>query len=277
MISIIICSRSNDILLELRQNIAETIGCEYELVVIDNSENKYSIFEAYNEGVKNSKGEVLCFCHDDILFQSKNWGHRVVSHFINQQSLGVLGVAGAHFLPSVPMYWSSSPFISEHNLNNDHGIHERFFHDEYFQDKDVVEVVVVDGLCFFMPKDLFKHVRYDEFSYNGFHLYDMDICLQAVSCGYKIMVCKDILIEHSWSENDSKRSKGLDVLEKNLSIFCDKWSGVLPLLRGVSMPDYTLERLNRLCVSAYDAKQVRKSKAYKLGRFLLKPTKLFNR
>lgn len=52
MLSLIICSRTPRISEELERNIAETIGCEYELVVIDNSKNKYSIFSAYNQGVR---------------------------------------------------------------------------------------------------------------------------------------------------------------------------------------------------------------------------------
>ena len=66
MISLIICSRTADISDELKQNIATTIGCEYELCVIDNSRNEYSIFTAYNEGVRRAKGDILCFMHDDI-------------------------------------------------------------------------------------------------------------------------------------------------------------------------------------------------------------------
>ena len=71
MISIIICSRTASISDELNQNIDQTIGIPYELVVIDNSENLYSIFSAYNEGVKRSKYEMLCFMHDDIIFKTK--------------------------------------------------------------------------------------------------------------------------------------------------------------------------------------------------------------
>jgi hypothetical protein len=37
------------------KNIADTIGTEYELVHIDNSDTKYSILEAYNEGIRLSK------------------------------------------------------------------------------------------------------------------------------------------------------------------------------------------------------------------------------
>ena len=71
MISIVICSRKKDVSVELKKNIAETNGCEYEMVVIDNSRNKHNIFHAYNEGVSRAKGEILSFMHDDILFHSK--------------------------------------------------------------------------------------------------------------------------------------------------------------------------------------------------------------
>ncbi len=68
MISLIICSRKSDISNSLKENIERTIGTDYELIVIDNSTNKYSIFSAYNEGVRRSKGDILCFMHEDILY-----------------------------------------------------------------------------------------------------------------------------------------------------------------------------------------------------------------
>ena len=61
MISIIICSRKANVPKELKENIASTIGCEYELCVIDNSRNEYNIFSAYNEGIRRAKGDILCF------------------------------------------------------------------------------------------------------------------------------------------------------------------------------------------------------------------------
>ena len=73
MISCIICSRRSDISAELKENIASTIGCEYELVAIDNSKKEYSIFSAYNEGVRRANGEILCFMHEDILYHTQGY------------------------------------------------------------------------------------------------------------------------------------------------------------------------------------------------------------
>ena len=97
MISCIICSRQPDISAELKENIVSTIGCEYELVVVDNSKNEYSIFSAYNEGVRRAKGDILCFMHEDILFYNKGWGFSIISHCKKYSDVGVLGVYGGHF------------------------------------------------------------------------------------------------------------------------------------------------------------------------------------
>jgi hypothetical protein len=57
MISIIICSRTQTISSDYLK-ISKILLDDYELVVIDNSENTYSIFEAYNLGIEQSKGSI---------------------------------------------------------------------------------------------------------------------------------------------------------------------------------------------------------------------------
>ena len=114
MISCIICSRQLDISAELKENIASTIGCEYELVVIDNSKNEYSIFSAYNEGVRRANGNVLCFMHEDILYHTQGWGNKI-TELLDDESIGIIGFGGSHLAPKAPIYWSNSPYISETN------------------------------------------------------------------------------------------------------------------------------------------------------------------
>ena len=112
MISIIICSRNQSISNILVDNIKNTIGIEHELVIIDNSENKYTIFTAYNQGVKLSKYTYLCFMHEDIVFHSPNWGIKVVDLFRLHTNIGLIGVIGGHFIPNTPATWFSSSFCS---------------------------------------------------------------------------------------------------------------------------------------------------------------------
>lgn len=269
MISIIICSRISDISVELKQNIADTIGCGFELVVIDNSGNDSSIFQAYNEGVKHSKGEILCFVHEDVLFRSKDWGATIEQHFNDDEQIGVIGFAGTHFLPDTPMYWYSSPFVSQRNLNNDGGVVEEHFHEDWFGEKNTIEVVAVDGFCFFARKSLFNSISFDDKTFKGFHMYDMDICMQVIETGSKVYVCRDVLAEHCWSEQKQISKEGGELFECNLELFTQKWHDSLPIHKGLDLPEELFSRVNKLCRQSYDAKQVRKSKAYKLGKAIL--------
>lgn len=271
MISVIICSRKSNISLELNTNIIETIGCEYELVIIDNSHNQYNIFQAYNEGVNRSKGEVLCFMHDDILYRTNDWGKIIEEVFVDK-TIGLVGFAGTHFLSSSPFYWTCSPFISEHNLTNDKGVVLKCYKDDYYNGKGIADLVAVDGFCFFIRKELFDFIRFDDITYQGFHAYDMDICMQVLGMGFRVCACNKILIEHFWSESAAATKKGYEIIDQNLNLFVTKFINVLPIHRGVSdIPDYVWQRLDVLFKSAYEAEKVRRSKSYRLGKRLLHP------
>ncbi|MBQ0126420.1 MAG: hypothetical protein KBS80_00335 [Bacteroidales bacterium] len=272
MISIIICSRNENISPALRKNIDETIGTEYEFVIIDNSLGKYSIFEAYNEGVARARGNLLCFVHDDVMFRTKEWGQNIENLFINNHDMGVVGVAGSHFMPKVPMYWWSSPFISQYNLENDNGQIKENSTQDYFHD-NLAEVAVVDGLCMFIPAELFNTISFDDKTFSGFHAYDMDICMQVQSLGKKVYVSNVFLIEHFWSEKSFENKKYMALLDNNLKLYFNKWKECLPITRGLDEPQIVLDRVNNLCLSAYSGKMARASYAYRLGKTFLRPLK----
>ncbi len=275
MISIIICSRKKDPPEILRRNISDTVGVEFELVTIDNSNNGYSLFSAYNEGVRRSKGDILCFCHDDILFHSGNWGSTIQELF-SDESVGALGVIGTHFLPNAPMYWWSSPFISQYSINNDNGEVSLNDNRDYFHEH-LADVVAIDGVCFFIPKRLFSSIRFDDKTYDGFHVYDMDISMQVQKLGKRVCVTDVLTIEHFWSEASLKDKKYMAILDNNLNLFQKKWEKDLPMVRGIDEPETVIHRVNNLCIQAYEATRVRRSKAYRFGRLLIKPLKAFKK
>lgn len=276
MISVIICSRGHDIPVVLRNNIETTIGIEHELIIIDNSQNKHDIFTAYNEGVRSAQGDILCFMHDDVLFRTQDWGRIIHGYFEKEEEIGVIGFAGAHFLPDVPLYWDESPFISEHDLTTRDGKTEKCFQLGHFADRDLVEVAVIDGMCFFVKKSLFNHISFDEVTFQGFHLYDMDISMQAKSVGYKVCVCKTVLIEHFYSFSPTK--PGFSLFELNLQKFFKKWSSYFPMVVGVDeMSEGMIVQMNNYVKETVKLKRLYKntlqSKAFRFGKAILYPFK----
>lgn len=271
MISIIICSREANISDGLRGNINSTIGVDYELVVIDNSLGKYSIFQAYNEGLNRAMHPYLCFMHDDVYYHTINWGQKVIDH-LQKKNVGMIGVLGGHYLSKrYPHFWSSSVMSGNFLYKNGDSI-VRAGNDKYIQDENFVDVVACDGLWLCFPKSLFSNIRFDDITYDGFDLYDMDISLQVLTAGFSVRVINDILIEH---RNHSMITKKF---HENQLLFLQKWDSYLPVIKGLDF-DQTcailIEDVRNLTNSC-DMLQLQndsilQSEAYRIGRFFVSP------
>ena len=193
MISIIICSREINLKPLLIENIKKTIGCDYELIVIDNSRNTYSIFEAYNLGIEKSVGSFLCFIHDDILFHTQNWGTIVKTIFDSDNNIGLLGLAGSKVKTKMPSAWFNCD-VSESVYNVIQHIPKDKKEEWFFGFVNPLEeLVVIDGFFMVIKKEC---QVYFNVTLKGFHNYDLNISFEVLKKGYKIVGTNEILIEH---------------------------------------------------------------------------------
>lgn len=194
MISIIICSRTSVISDNLLENILHTIGADHELIVIDNSENKYSIFEAYNIGINKSKGEIVCFIHDDINFLTLNWGGILIKIFNENKKVGLIGVAGAKSKTKMPSaWWNCGDKDLYMNINQYLANGNKEYWYKGFDKSTIEEVVVIDGVFMAARKD-------NSISFNtkltGFHNYDLNLSFEYLKKGYIVVVTNNILLDH---------------------------------------------------------------------------------
>lgn len=222
MISIIICLRTPGINPALEANIREGIGVPYEIIGIDNSTNKFSIFEAYNEGVAQSNYDILCFMHDDILFHTKDWGKRIASH-LHDPKAGIIGICGGSTLSKVPASWSlydQKMYILQASPQGGVSVLHDTGHDKSVAS---TQVVVLDGVFLCAKKSLFQIIRFDDKTFSGFHSYDLDICAQAHQAGYRNYAINDILIEH-FSKGHHNKQWVINAMKLS-----DKWGPLLPL------------------------------------------------
>lgn len=255
----------------MRENIINTVGVDSEIVVIDNSFGGYSIFSAYAEGTVIAKGDILCFVHDDVSFVTQDWGKNVLKHF-KDDTVGVLGVAGTHFLPDMPSAWWEPEMCSQ-NIIQTRGYSGEEMRELVCEDKyrnSANELVAVDGVFMCIPKRLFNKISWDMKTYDGFHGYDIDVCLQALSVGYQVRMAWDILIEHnSYGAYDS------DAFITSQKTIYEKWKKFLPVFRGVEMSDEDLQLRTRIVELKHEKreceKRYRSSKEFKVGNALLHP------
>lgn len=193
--SLIVCTRKSHISNKLKDNIKETISAKYELVIIDNSQKKLSIFEAYNLGIDRSSGDYLIFLHDDILFQTKGWGEIIKKTFNDHRDLGLLGIAGSTIKTKMPSTWWAGPGLNYIRImQHDQANSKMFDKEEGFNGEFFAEVAVIDGVFMVMKKD--QRIRFDE-SLKGYHNYDLSLSLTHNSIDKKVGVTGEILIEHA--------------------------------------------------------------------------------
>jgi hypothetical protein len=225
MISIIICSVDPQLLDKLILNIRETIGGEFEIIATDNSIAKFGICKVYNESAGKAKFPILCFMHEDVSIETKNWGE-LVCNYLAVEHTGLLGVAGGDTKSRVPSPWAVSVYSNEINIVQ---------HDKFGKKSPrhivltnpermgkLKQVVALDGVWLCTKKEVFDQFRFDERTFTGFHGYDIDFSLQ-VNTRYKVYVVFDILLHH-YSEGTPDRNW----LESTIMV-CRKWKRHLPI------------------------------------------------
>lgn len=253
MISIVICSKNNDISDILKKNIQDTIGVHYELIVIDNSRNDYSIFSAYNNGIKTAKYPFICFIHDDILFHTNHWGEKLITHLKNPTT-GLVGVAGTCLTTRIPAPWPHSPndLVCKNIIQSGKRKKksERIKSPLTYQESRR-EVTALDGMLLSGRSEIFQKINFNE-NLNGFHGYDYDISLKALALGLKNYVLYDILLEHASGGNTNK------LYFQNIISVYQNWETMFPLICNDTGKEYDIQSIEEMQLKTLIKKTARK-------------------
>jgi glycosyltransferase involved in cell wall biosynthesis len=232
MISVIVCSRRDPADSIHERNLRKTAGTDIEYIRIDNRDNRYNLSSAYNYGVSLARGPICVFMHEDAFFMEGNWA-LVLEKKFTKENIGLIGIAGTQYLFANNPGWvvAGRPYIRGHvihELNNG----ETYTLTVFNWERSDSSVVAVDGLFFAIRASLFSSIRFDDATFDGFHFYDIDICMQ-IRKTHQLLVTWDLLIKHqsggSFDENWKKYAYR----------FCDKYRNQLPAATVATTPDLT--------------------------------------
>ena len=204
------------------EHIKETCGIkEIEILSYDNP-NGTSLTEIYNKALIDSKNDIIVFCHDDIIFNTKKWGKRIIKHF-EGSDYGILGMAGTRKLPETGRWWDDinqqgSNMVGIVNHSNEGKTWESQYSKSFIN--DIIPVVMVDGLFFGVDRTKIKKNFNEEVK--GFHFYDVDFSFRNHLEEVKVGVITNIRITHkSIGETNEE-------WEKNRIKFVERYSSNLP-------------------------------------------------
>ena len=194
--------------LEFKGHIRQTIGLKnIEIIEVVNNGEK-SLTEVYNDILNRSNNDIVVLCHDDIFFNTKSWGIKVLKHFEKNEH-GILGVAGTTLMPASGRWWEArNKMIGIVNHKNNDVEYESKYSTSL--NNDVEDSVIVDGLFMIIHKNRIKKPFNETF--DGFHFYDVSFCFDNFLAGVKLGVIYNIRLTHlsigitneKWEENRKK-------------------------------------------------------------------------
>jgi pyruvyltransferase len=186
-----------------------------EILPFENN-GEYSLTQIYNTALEKSSNDIIVLCHDDIYFDTNNWGNKLLKHLKRNPEYGIIGAAGSKFLPESGRWWEIQ---SEMFGIVNHESQGKKWTSRYSESKGnkLDDTIVVDGLFICINK---KNIvsKFDE-TIKGFHFYDVDFCFNNFLRGVKIGVFYDIRITHKsiGITNDQWENNRKDFVTKNLN------------------------------------------------------------
>lgn len=239
MISIVVCSVNDEMFQQFSQNVQSTIGVPFEIIRIDNSRNTHSICSAYNEGKAACRYDVICFIHEDVLFQTGSWG-RILLDIFKDPGIGLAGIFGACYLSLFP--------DAQADLEECQGqVIEGYKEDKplrrasRFPGNPLTEVAVIDGVFMATRKSIMDKISFSDDILKGFHGYDFDISMQ-IRRHYKVVVTAKLLLLHiSSGSYTAPYFEAMKLLKK-------KWRRHLPAYTS----SYSREEIKRLKIKSLD-------------------------
>jgi len=190
-----------------------------EIIPVENN-GQFSLTEVYNKILNDSKNNIVILCHDDIYFDSKNWGQKILNHFKRNPDYGVLGLAGSTQLPSSAKWWED--FSKMRGIvNHEHG--GKKWESKYSSSlgNQIDDTVLVDGLFIVINKNNIKQTFNEDIK--GFHFYDVDFSFRNFIDNVKIGVMYDVRVTHKSIGETNEQ------WEKNREVFAEKYKDVLPV------------------------------------------------
>ena len=191
-----------------------------EILIYEN-DGTSSLTEIYNQGLKDSKNDIVVFMHDDLILETQNMTPKIVKLFEKHSDYGIIGLAGTNNLMS-GTWWQDrdSMFgIVGHEHNGKRHVN-KYSKQEY--NEKLKRVTIVDGLFFMVHKQRIKKEFNIEFQ--GFHFYDISFCVDNFLEDVKIGVTTKIKVTHKSIGATNKQ------WEKNRLFFHALYEPKLPLI-----------------------------------------------
>ena len=190
-VSVIACSIDPAKLARMKASYERALpGVANEIIAFTDAR---SLAEAYNRGIDRARGRILVFSHDDVEILTPDLGAALARHLA---AFDLVGIAGTTRLIGGGWYFAGHPFdfmlvVSPHPETGRLTVVA-----EGGGPIVVPGVQALDGVFLAVRAELAHELRFDDSTFDHFHLYDLDFSFRAHLAGARLAVCRDVVLIH---------------------------------------------------------------------------------
>ena len=189
-VSVIICSVTPSKFERVQANYTALLaGMDHEIIGIHDAR---SLAEGYNRGIRRARGEALVFSHDDIEILAPDFAARLMNRMAESDLIGVAGtdrVCGGAWTDAG---WPHV-FGQVGTPRPDGRINATTY---VVRGAGASPMQALDGVFFAARRAVVEKIRFDESTFDGWHLYDLAFSYAAALAGFRLTVCNDFLLAH---------------------------------------------------------------------------------
>lgn len=217
MISIVYCTRESKP--EHAEHLKKVCG-NPKVEIIEYINKGEGLTKFYQKALDEAKNDIIVFCHDDILLETKQIAKKITKLFDTNPEYGIIGVAGTKYLADNGRWWQDPKQMYGKVKHTHNG---KSWLSSYSGDlgNELTEVAIVDGVFFTVHRKRLKEGFNPDVK--GFHFYDVDFCFRNYIEGVKIGVHTNIRVNHmSIGETNEE-------WEENRKVFAERYKDNLPV------------------------------------------------
>jgi len=190
-VSIVVCSIDTAKFARLSANYRSLFaGRTIEIVGIHDAR---SLAEGYARGIARSRGTRLILSHDDIEILSPDFAGRLDRHL---GDFDLIGIAGTTRLVGGKWAAAGDPYVF--TLVTSPDPEAGGFATMMLGGGPLIVpgIAALDGVFLAMRREVAIAIPFDAETFDGFHLYDLDFSFRAHRAGFRLAVCRDIVLIH---------------------------------------------------------------------------------
>lgn len=194
-VSVLICSRSAGRFAQAEAMYYRLLGeVPHEIIVIGDAR---SLAEGYNRALRQARHDILLLAHDDVGILSPDFAARLLRGMSRHD---LVGIAGTRKLVGGAWHFAGYPHLAgQVGMPGGDGGYVVTLYE--VMERETKGLQALNGLLLATRRETALRLGFDEATFDGWHLYDLDFSLRASQEGLDCATCNDILVVHDSQRN----------------------------------------------------------------------------